>query len=214
MDLLLTAARDCIALFVIVSPLGAVPLFLGMTQGDSEGQRRTTARIAATATFLVLGLAALGGPWIFAFFGISVDAFRIGGGILLFMIALDFVNFRGVRAKSTEQEYEEGVRKPETGLIPLAIPMLAGPGAIATVMVLQGGNRHGVLGTFALLGAIALTALVTYVILATASRLQRYLTPATLGVITRLEGLLLAAIAVELVVGGATNLVLGILKQR
>jgi multiple antibiotic resistance protein len=214
MELLITAARDFIALFVIVSPLGAVPLFLGMTQGDSEVRRRTTARIAAIATILVLVSTALGGPWIFAFFGISVDAFRIGGGILLFMIALDFVNFRGVRTKSTEQEYEEGVRKPETGLIPLAIPMLAGPGAITTVMVLEGNNRHGVLGTLALLGSITAIGLVTYVILATASRLQRYLTPVTLGVITRLEGLLLAAIAVELVVAGATNLVLGILKQR
>ena len=92
--------------------------------------------------------------------------------------------------------------------------MLAGPGAITTVMVLEGNNRHGVLGTLALLGSITAIGLVTYVILATASRLQRYLTPVTLGVITRLEGLLLAAIAVELVVAGATNLVLGILKQR
>jgi multiple antibiotic resistance protein len=193
-----------VPVLVIVSPIGAVPLFLGMTQNDPPERRARTAWIAAATTTIALATAALAGQAIFDFFGVSVDAFRIAGGILLFFIALDFVQVRQTRMKATDPEIEEGVQKQEVGIIPLGIPMLAGPGAIATVMVLRGGSP----GPWPLLAAIAAVGLATLTVLLGAARLQRHLTPATLGIVLRLQGLLLAAIAVQMTVTGVTNLVL------
>ncbi|HAT09099.1 MAG TPA: antibiotic resistance protein MarC [Planctomycetes bacterium] len=193
-----------VPVLVIVSPIGAVPLFLGMTQADSAERRTRTAWIAAATTTIALATAALAGQAIFDFFGVSVDAFRIAGGILLFFIALDFVQMRETRMKATDSEIEDGVHKQEVGIIPLGIPMLAGPGAIATVMVLRGGSS----GPWPLLVAIAAVGLATLAVLLGAARLQRHLTPATLGIMLRLQGLLLAAIAVQMTVTGVTNLVL------
>jgi multiple antibiotic resistance protein len=193
-----------VPVLVIVSPIGAVPLFLGMTQNDPPERRARTAWIAAATTTIALATAALAGQAIFDFFGVSVDAFRIAGGILLFFIALDFVQMRQTRMKATDPEIEEGVQKQEVGIIPLGIPMLAGPGAIATVMVLRGSSP----GPWPLLVAITVVGLATLAVLLGAARLQRHLTPATLGIVLRLQGLLLAAIAVQMTVTGVTNLVL------
>jgi multiple antibiotic resistance protein len=206
--MLIETLKLFVPIFVIVSPIGAVPLFLGMTQNDPPERRRRTAWIAAIASTLTLTVACLIGQYIFDFFGVSLDAFRIAGGILLFFIALDFVNVRQARMKTTDQEYEEGVQKEQAGIIPLAIPMLSGPGAIATVMVLRGAGPPGVLATIPMLIGICLVGLSTLAVLLLASRMQRYLTAATLGIVMRLEGLLLAAISVQMVVTGVTNLVL------
>jgi len=203
--LLIDVVKVFIPVFVIVSPIGVVPLFLGMTQNDAPERRRRTAWIAAIASTLALALASLIGQHIFDFFGVSIDAFRIAGGILLFIIALDFVQVRQTRMKATEPEIAEGVGKQEVGIIPLAIPMLAGPGSIATVMVLGGSGKGG--GMLPLLIAIVLTGIVTLVVLLLAGRMQKHLAASTLGIVLRLEGLLLAAIAVQMVVTGVTNLV-------
>jgi multiple antibiotic resistance protein len=204
--LLIEFAKSFVPVFVIVSPLGVVPMFLGMTQNDAPEHRRRTAWIAAIASTVTLVLASLIGQHIFDFFGVSVDAFRIAGGILLFIIALDFVQVRQTRMKATDPEIAEGVEKQEVGIIPLAIPMLAGPGSIATVMVI-GGSGPGWSGMLPLLLAILLTGVITLIVLLLAVRLQKHLTASTLGIILRLEGLLLAAIAVQMAVTGVTNLV-------
>ena len=204
--MLLETFKLFVPVFVVVSPIGVVPLFLGMTQNDAPERRRRTAWIAAIASPLALALASLIGQHIFDFFGVSIDAFRIAGGILLFIIALDFVQVRQTRLKTTDPEIAEGVEKQEVGIIPLAIPMLAGPGSIATVMVL-GGSGKGVSGVLPLLLAIVLTGIVTLVVLLLAGRMQKHLAASTLGIVLRLEGLLLAAIAVQMVVTGVTNLV-------
>lgn len=210
--MLIEILKLLVPIFVIVSPIGAVPLFLGMTQNDPPERRRRTAWIAAIASTLTLVAASLVGQQVFDFFGVSLDAFRIAGGILLFFIALDFVQVRQARMKSTDQEYEEGVQKEQAGIIPLAIPMLSGPGAIATVMVLRGEGQHGWNAVVPMLIAIILVGVATLVVLLLASRLQRYLTAATLGIVMRLEGLLLAAISVQMVVTGVTNLVLATMR--
>lgn len=206
--MLVEIAKLVIPIFVIVSPIGAVPLFLGMTQNDTSEARKRTAWIAAIASTLTLLIAAVIGQSIFDFFGVSLDAFRIAGGILLFFIALDFVQVRQARMKTTDQEYEEGVQKEQAGIIPLAIPMLSGPGAIATVMVLRGEDAHGWSGLLPILAAVLIVGCATLAVLLLASRLQRHLTAATLGIVLRLEGLLLAAISVQMVVTGVTNLVI------
>ncbi len=204
--MLIETLKVFIPVFVIVSPMGAVPLFLGMTQTNTPARRARTAWIAALTTALTLAVTALIGQYIFDFFGISVDAFRIAGGILLFIIALDFVQVRQTRMKATDSEIAEGVDKNEVGIIPLAIPMLSGPGAIATVMVLAGAGR-GWTTTVPLLLAILLVGLATLITLLFAARMQKHLSATTLGIVLRLEGLLLAAISVQMVVTGVTNLV-------
>ncbi|MCS6969441.1 MAG: MarC family protein [Planctomycetota bacterium] len=210
MDFAIAVLKAFVPIFVIVSPVGAVPLFLGMTQADSTAQRQRTALIAALTTTCTLLGAALVGQQLFDFFGVTIDAFRIAGGFLLFLIALDFVQVRQTRMKATEPEIAEGVEKQETGIIPLGIPMLAGPGAIATVMVLSHGGWPS-LGP--VLVAIVLVGLSTLLVLLAAARMQQHLSATTLGIVLRLEGLLLAAIAVQMVVTGVTNLVLSSLPR-
>lgn len=210
--MLLETLKVFVPIFVVVSPIGAVPVFLGMTQGDAPERRARTAWIAAIATTITLITASLVGQHLFDFFGVSLDAFRIAGGILLLLIALDFVQVRQTRMKSTDSEIAEGVEKEEVGVIPLAIPMLAGPGAIATVMVM-GGNSQGWADTVPVFSAIILVGLLTLVVLLMAVRLQKHLTATILGLLLRLEGLLLAAIAVQMVVTGVTNLVVSSLPR-
>ncbi|MEK7414086.1 MAG: MarC family protein [Planctomycetota bacterium] len=207
-DVIVDVLKLFVPIFVVVSPIGLVPLFVGMTQNDNVQQRRRTAWIAAcTTTFVLLG-ASFAGQALFSFFSISLDAFRIAGGILLFLIGLDFVNVRQTRTKTTDPEYEESIRKEEVGIIPLAIPMLAGPGAVATVMVQHGDRGYSLAANLPHIAAIVLLGAVTLVTLLAAVRLQRHLTPTVIGLCLRVEGLLLTAIAVEMVVRGVTNLVL------
>jgi multiple antibiotic resistance protein len=200
--------KDLVPLLVIVSPQGAVPLFLGMTVNDPPARRHRTAFIAALTTTLTLGAVALAGEALFSFFGISVHAFRIAGGILLFIIGMDLVQVRSSRTRTTEAELQVGVEKEEVGIIPLGIPMLAGPGAIATVMVLAadqhgGPERWGALT--ALLAAVLLVGLATFLVLRATSHLQRWLNPVAMGIMLRLEGLLLCAIAAQMAVSGVVG---------
>lgn len=203
-----------VPVFIITSPLGAVPLFLGMTQHDSPARRRHTALLAAiTATLALIG-AALAGQAVFDFFGVSIDAFRIAGGILLFIIALDLVQVRQARMKTTDPEYEEGQHKAEVGIIPLGTPMLTGPAAMATVMVMCNTiDDRSLAATLPLFLAILLNGGVILLVLLTGMWLQRFLTPSAMGIVLRLEGLLLAAIAVQMSVTGVTNLVISTAAQ-
>lgn len=211
MEFLVAVLKAFVPVFVIVSPVGAVPLFYGMTANDGPDRKRRTAWIAAVTCTVTLLAAALVGQQVFDFFGVSIDAFRIAGGALLFLIALDFVQVRQTRMKATDPEIAEGVEKQETGVIPLGIPMLAGPGAIATVMVYGHGGWPALLP---LLVAVLLVGLATLLVLLAAARMERHLSATTLGIVLRLEGLLLAAIAVQMVVTGVTNLVLTSLAPR
>jgi multiple antibiotic resistance protein len=200
---------DYVALFVIVNPVGTVPLFLGMTVHDGIARRRRTAVFAAATCAATLAGAAVGGEALFAFFGITLDAFRIAGGVLLFLIALDMVQVRTSRTRTTDEEVEHGIERHEVGLIPLGIPMLAGPGAITTVLVAHmragaGESAHAWsdphLWTLLLaVGALGATVLA---LLWFAAVVERWLNPVVLGVLMRLEGLLLAAIAVQMAVTG------------
>ena len=193
--------KEVVRLFIIVSPFGAVPLFLSMTELVGRDNRRRTALYAALTTAAILGLACLLGETLFRFFGITLASFRIAGGILLFIYAMDMVQFRSPRMKSTDAEVEAGAAAQEVGIIPLGIPMLAGPGAIATVMV-QRLEHPGAPGLAIVAGAVALVAGSVWLAMILAVRAQRWLSPVVLGIIIRLEGLLLSAIACEMVVAG------------
>jgi multiple antibiotic resistance protein len=189
------------AVFFVVDPLAAIPIFLALTEGESPPQRARTALRASLTCALTLSVFAAAGGLIFRFFGISLGAFKIAGGILLFLLALDMMKAQPSRTRQTPEEAKEGIEKEDVAIIPLGIPLLSGPGAIATVMVLM--TRHAE-WAFAVpvFGAIVATSIVTYVLLRAAGWLQRRLSRTFMNVMIRIMGLILAAIAVEFVVAG------------
>ncbi len=196
---LAAVVKALVTLLIIVSPHGAVPLFLSMSVDDGPLHRRRSAMYAAMTCGAVLALAAVAGEMVFSFFGITIDAFRIAGGALMFLYAIDMVQMRTPRMKTTPQEVAGGVAQQEVGIIPLGVPMLAGPGAIATVMALRLDSHEGM--AVLLLAIAALTAACAVILLA-AVRLERWLSPAVMGILMRLQGLLLGAIAVQMMVSG------------
>ena len=185
----------------IVDPFAAVPSFLAMTERDARASRRVMARRGAWTCAVTLTLFALGGSLIFTLFGITLAAFKIAGGVLIGLNAIDMVQARRSQQQETPVERAEGTLKEDIGIIPLGLPMLAGPGAISTVMVLAGQSRTP-LTTLAVYGAIALTAVVSYVTLAAATMVERRLGLTGMRILTRLMGLVLCAIAVQFIVDG------------
>src|SRR5512141_31810 len=164
------------AIFFVVDPLSAVPFFLAMTRQDSAEKRRETALRAAFTAGIVLAAFALGGHWIFRLLGIGLGAFRIAGGIVLLLLALDMIRTQPSRTRITEKEVEAGAVKDDIAIVPLAMPLLAGPGSIATAIVLMARARAGAWWhVLPVLGAIAVTAAASYVILAGAVRTERVL---------------------------------------
>jgi multiple antibiotic resistance protein len=200
--MLLAILHALVPLFVVVNPLGAVPLFLAMTEEVGREHRARTAIYAALTCGGILIATALAGQAIFHFFGVSVDALRIAGGSLLFLYALDMVQNRRPRMRTTEPEVEDGAAKQEVGVIPLGIPMLSGPGAIATVLVLRVQSAGQQDALLPLLGAVIAIALLTWLTLNLAVRLARWLSPTVLGIVIRLEALMLSAIAVQMLIAG------------
>ena len=185
----------------IVDPLTAVPTFLAMTARDSPETRRLMARRGAWTCLITLTSFALGGSLIFRLFGITIAAFKVAGGVLIGLNALDMVQARRSQQKETPVEKAEGIQKEDVGIMPLGVPMLAGPGAISTVMVLAGASKSPVT-TIGVYAAIALTAFLCYVTLAAATRLERRLGQTGMRILTRLMGLVLCAIAVQFILDG------------
>jgi multiple antibiotic resistance protein len=202
-ELLTFALASFSAVFVVVDPFAAVPFFLAMTSGDDLARKRETAKRAAVAAGLILTVFALGGALVFRLLGISLGAFKIAGGVLLLIMAVDMLRTRPSEARITAGEVESGREKEDVAIVPLAIPLLAGPGSIATVVVLMGRARsahawHAV----AVLAAIAFTAAASYLILAGASRVDRVFGKTGLNILERVAGLLLAAIAIQFMIDG------------
>src|SRR5437899_4770660 len=156
----------------IVDPLTAVPTFLAMTQRDAPDVRRLMARRGAWTCAITLTAFALGGSVIFRLFGITLGAFKIAGGVLIGLTALDMVQARRSQQKETPIEKAEGIEKEDVGIMPLGVPMLAGPGAISTVMVLAGTSKTPVT-TAGVYVAIALAAFLSYVTPAASSGIAR-----------------------------------------
>ncbi len=185
----------------IVDPFAVVPSFLAMTARDTPATRRVLARRGAWTTAVTLTLFALAGSLIFTVFGITIGAFKIAGGVLMGLNALDMVQARRSQQKETPAETKEGIEKEDIGILPLGIPMLAGPGAISTVMVLAVGSK-ATITTIALYIAIALTAYVSFLTLAAASHVERRLGQTGMRILTRLMGLVLCAIAAQFIIDG------------
>lgn len=202
------------AVFFVVDPLAAVPLFLAMTKGDSPEKRRGMALRASVATFLILSVFAVAGAFVFRALGISLGAFKAAGGVLLLLMALDMLRTKSPPARITAGEVEEGAEKDDIAIVPLAMPLLAGPGSIATVVVLMGRARADeewwhVVPVF---GAIAVTAVACYVSLAAAARIDKVLGRTGMSILARVAGLLLAAIAIQFIFDGIADALPGALR--
>ena len=189
------------SILFIVDPLIVIPSFLAMTQRDAVEMKRAHARRGAWTVAITLSLFAAAGGVIFTMFGITIGAFKIAGGILLGLNALDMVQARRSQQRETPAETAEGMEKSDIGIMPLGVPMLAGPGAISTVMVYSAGATT-IVATVALYLSIALTAWLSYLTLASATRVERRLGQTGMRILTRLMGLVLCAIAVQFVVDG------------
>ncbi len=188
------------SILFIVDPIAALPSYLVITQDETPAQRRATALRACVAMALLLIVFGIGGRWIFRAFGITLPAFRIAGGLILWFVAADMLRAQRSTQESGE-ELAEGQAKDDVALTPLAIPILAGPGAISTVMVLAGEARsvpHAVV----VYGSVGLTAFISYITLRLGERLVKLLGSTGIRVVTRIMGLLLAAVATQFVVTG------------
>lgn len=184
------------SLFVIVDPLATVPAFLTMTPNDTPEQRLRTARVACFTLTAVLLAFAAAGTAIFKIFSITMPAFQIAASIVLLIIALDMLRVQRSRMQETHEEKQAGTEKDDIAVTPLAIPMLAGPGAISTTILLQNEART-IPQHVALYGCIVGVAVATYLIFRVAVRSARWLNPIAMSIAIRVMGLLLAAIAVQ-----------------
>src|SRR5271169_6445837 len=197
------------SIFFLVDPFAVIPLFLAVTAGSEKAERNAIARKSALTCAIVLTAFAIAGSLIFKMFGITLPAFKIAGGIILLQIGLDMLQARQSSTKSTPAETQEGASKADASIIPLGMPMLAGPGAISTVMVLVGEShtlwQHGIV-----YATILLTSFVSFMILAGADGVRKYLGETGIRILMRLMGLLLVALAVQFVVNGLTDF--GLLK--
>jgi multiple antibiotic resistance protein len=194
----------------LVDPIAAVPTFLIMTANAKREDREHMARRAAWTCLAVLGIFAAGGKLIFRLFGITLPAFKIAGGVILLLIGIDMLQARRSKTKETPGDIEEGLEKADVGVIPLGVPMLAGPGSISTVMVLVGGAPQWWY-SIAVFAAIGIIAALSYWILAAADRVRGYLGETGIRILTRMMGLLLTAIALQFMLSGLADI--GIAKS-
>jgi len=192
------------SILFIVDPFAVIPTFLAMTVRDSPQQRRVLARRGAWTCAITLIAFALGGSMIFKIFGITIGAFKIAGGVLIGLNALDMVQARRSQQRETAVETAEGIEKDDIGIMPLGVPMLAGPGAISTVMVLALGAKSPA-ATAAIYVSIVLTAVISFLVLSAASLVERRLGQTGMRILTRLMGLVLSAIAVQFIIDGVKS---------
>lgn len=194
------------SIFFLVDPFAALPTFLAVTAGIDKSRRRLIARKASLTAFVLLTAFALAGQLIFRIFGITLPAFEIAGGIILLLIGLDMLNARRSPTQETEPDAEAAALKEDAGIVPLGIPMLAGPGSITSVMVLVGQAQGQWSLIAAILGAIAITAFTCYLVLGNSDRVASALGDTGIRILVRIMGLLLVSLAVQYFVNGLTDL--------
>ena len=191
-----------VTLFVIVDPIGLTPLFLALTQGMTQAQRRAIGLRACIVAAVLLTVFAAFGEAVLGFVGITMPAFRIAGGILLFLTALDMLfERRSKRREDQAGDQTEATDHPDPSVFPLAIPLIAGPGAIAS-MILLTGERPGLAGLATVVGVMLAVLGVVFTLFLMAGLLERLLGKTGIVVVTRLLGMLLAALSVQFVLDG------------
>ena len=201
--------KPLVALLAIVNPLAIVPFFIHYTQGFSRAQRRRTIVTASFSAFLVIATSALLGLQILDFFSISLASFQVGGGMLLLLSSMNMLNAQPAEAKAQTNEYEDGAEKAAMGasiaVVPLTIPLLTGPATMSTV-VIYAEKAQNFLQLSMLVGYGVVIGLATAVCFALADPIARVLGKTGINVMTRLMGLILAALSVEVMSDGLTKL--------
>jgi len=191
-----------VTMFVIIDPLGMTPLFVALTQGMTSARRRAVALRACIASMLILVVFAAFGEAVLGFVGISMPAFRIAGGLLLFLTALDMLfERRTKRREGTAGQAETEDESDDPSIFPLSIPLIAGPGSITSIILLT-GQRPGLEGLAWVIAVMLCVVTIVLVLFLTAGLLERALGRTGINVITRLLGMLLAALAVQFVLDG------------
>ena len=209
-DLLPFALLCFTSFFTLTNPLGTMPVFLTMTNGMNEHERKAIVRRATIVSFITLMVFTFSGQFLFKFFGISSNGFRIAGGFIIFKIGFDMLQARYSNAKLKEEEVK--TYADDISITPLAIPMLWGPGAIANaIMLMDDASTFTLKGT--LIGIIALVYFITFLILQASTRLVRILGETGNNVMMRLMGLILMVIAVECFVSGLKPILIDILRE-
>lgn len=194
------------SIFFLVDPFAALPTFLAVTAGVDSHRRRAIARKASITAFVVLSAFAIAGQYIFRMFGITLPAFEIAGGIILLLIGLDMLNAKRSPTQETGPEAEAAASKEDAGIVPLGIPMLAGPGSITSVMVLVGQAQGHWSLMLAILAAILITAVICFLVLGNSDRVAAMLGETGIRILVRIMGLLLVALAVQYFVNGMVDL--------
>jgi multiple antibiotic resistance protein len=205
--------KPLVTLLAVVNPLAIVPFFIHYTQGFAPSQRRRTVAIASFTAFLVIAASALLGLQILEFFGISLASFQVGGGMLLLISSMNMLNAQPAEAKPQTREFEEGAQKAAMGasiaVVPLTIPLLTGPATMSTV-VIYAERAHNFWQLMTLVGYGVVIGLATAICFALAEPIARVLGNTGIKVMTRLMGLILAALAVEVMASGLVKLFPGL----
>ena len=200
-DLFAFSVLSFSAIFFVVDPMGVLPVFIAMTQRDSAEKKRRMAKRASITAFFILTLFAVAGTLIFKVFGITLGAFKVAGGILLLLTAIEMLRAQQARTRLIPEEEQEGVERDDIAIFPLAIPLLAGPGSIATVTALMGKAGRIVFAVPVVL-SIAVTCYASYLMLCFAERIGKWMGVTGLNVMNRVIGLIIGAIGVQFMFDG------------
>lgn len=188
-------------LLSIVNPIGSIPIFLNLTMDETREERKHTGLVTSISVFLVLLISLVAGEAILSFFGITVSSFRVGGGILILLMAISMMQARMSPVKHTEEEAQDAAERDSVAVVPLGIPLLAGPGAISTVIVFA--HRGSSLWHYSLLALVIFgVACLAWICLRLAPLISNTLGSTGMNIVTRIMGLIMAAISVEFITGG------------
>lgn len=197
------------AIIVIVDPLGLLPIFISITADETERERARTAKVAVIFAAVVMIIGSLAGGPLLKFFGISIASFRVAGGVLIFILALAMLNAKISPSKQVPEEAKEAVEKENVAVVPLAVPLLAGPAALSTIIIYAHSTPGWGIRIYLIFCIIAV-AIITWTLLRLSIVISRKLGQTGLNNVTRLMGLILAAIAVEFIAGGLMELFPGL----
>ena len=198
-----------IGLLAVVNPLGAVPIFVALTSGSADAERKKIAKIVVASVLIILFVALVLGDWLLQFFGITIHSFSVGGGILILLMAISMLQARLSPISQTAEEALEGEAKESVAVVPLAMPLLAGPGAISTV-ILYAHKDSGASHYLALALDILIVAFLLWAVFKLVPWISRHISQTGINIFTRIMGLILAAIAVEFIASGLRGLFPGL----